>query len=83
MSRTMSEEAALYFTAEAALGEQRDEVRFAGAGDAASLQAWLRRVFGSEERAPAAAAAPAGRERREIESRVRAMLALEPVAAAR
>ena len=70
MSRIMSEEASLYFAAEAALAEQRDELRFGGRRDAASLQAWLKRVFIAAEEAQ-------GGER--LEDRVQAML--EPIPA--
>jgi hypothetical protein len=92
MSRIMREEAALYFAAEAALGEQRDEMRFAGARDAVGLQAWLRRLFGTpaEENtqgdaptAEAPARLASERTRREIQGRVLAMLELDAVAAAR
>ena len=70
MSRIMSEEASLHFTAEAALAEQRDEVRFGDVRDAAALQAWLKRALGAED-------APA--ERRDIDARVQAMV--EPIKA--
>ncbi|MBL8549072.1 MAG: hypothetical protein JNJ73_03740 [Hyphomonadaceae bacterium] len=69
----MSEEASLYFTAEAALAEQRDELRFGGRRDAASLQAWLKRVFNASEETHSG-------ERRELDERVQAML--EPIRAA-
>jgi hypothetical protein len=94
MSRIMSEEAQVYFAVEAALNEQRDEMRFTGARDAAALQAWLRRVFGGPADAaesaegvrPTAAAALLPLERRarlDIDDRVLAMLALDAIAAAR
>jgi hypothetical protein len=84
MSRIMSEEASLYFAAQAALAEEREEVRFGGRpAGAGALQAWLRRAYGAVDwQAPADG--PAARVARlEIDRRVEAMLTLTPVAAAR